>query len=242
MIPEPHPQWEGLDLCAALLARDTAFVNLGAQNSLLSPRGAVNSEGIWSHGREPGGSFVNTLALAKVCREARMRFFWFRWERFRHRYPSSPMDEVQYRYWRRDFDGDLDIRRDWNAALVDEVNAILEPDDINLVYPGFASIFAGTPLEMDLSRWGIRTLLLSGYHTEWCIESAARSCRDLGYMPIVVGDACAAESPEIHVETLRRINHIFAPVISTERAITLIRRSMDAALNRPPRPPGERGA
>jgi len=225
MIPTPHPQWDALDL-EAILGLGTAFVNLGSQQSLLDPRGAVTAEGIWRHGREPGGSFVNTMALAKVCREAGMRFFWLRWERFRHRSPASPMDEVQYRYWLRNFTGDLDAQRDWNAALVDEVKAFLEPGDVNLVYPGFASIFVGTPLEMQLTRWGVRTLLLSGYHTEWCIESTARSCRDLGYMPIVVGDACAAETPEIHAETLARINHIFAPVISTEWAIALVRRTM----------------
>ena len=104
MIPTPHPQWDALDL-EAILGMGTAFVNLGSQQSLLDPRGAVTAEGIWRHGREPGGSFVNTMALAKVCREAGMRFFWLRWERFRHRSPASPMDEVQYRYWLRNFKG-----------------------------------------------------------------------------------------------------------------------------------------
>jgi nicotinamidase-related amidase len=230
MIPTPHPQWATLDL-AEILGRDAAFVNLGAQQSLLNPRGAVKGEGIWSHGRAPGGSFTNTLRLAAACREAGLRFFWFRWERFRHRYPASPMDEAQYRHWLAPFPGDLDAQRDWNADLVDEVKAILRPDDVNLVYPAFASIFVGTPLEMWLTRWGIRTLILSGYHTEWCIESAARSARDLGYMPVVVGDACAAETEAVHVSTLERLNHIFAPVISTDAAIDLIRKG---AARRPP--------
>ena len=221
VIPDLHPQWADLDL-GALLARDVAFFSLGAQNSLLNPQGAVKVEGIWQHGRAPEGSFTNTLGLARACRHRGMPFFWFRWERFRHRYPSSPMDEAQYRYWLRDFGGDLDAQRVWNADLVDEVKAILEPDDVNLVYPGFGSVFAGTPAQMYLSMWGIRTILLTGYHTEWCIETAARNARDMGLMPIVVGDACAAETPEIHIATLRRLNDIFAPVISTATAIQLL--------------------
>jgi nicotinamidase-related amidase len=223
MIPEPHPQWHELDL-GELLSRDVAFLNLGSQNSLLNPQGAVKGEGIWKHGRAPGGCHVNMLALAAVCREAGMPFFWFRWERFRHDYPASPMDRVQYRYWLRPFTGDLDAQRRWNADLVDDVKAILQPGDANLVYPAFSSIFASTPVQAHLTMMGVRTLLLSGYHTEWCIETAARAARDLGYMPIVVGDACAAETPEIHADTLRRLNHIFAPVMATETAIDLIRK------------------
>jgi len=224
MVPEPHPQWRDLDL-GALLGRDMAFVNLGSQNSLLNPLGAVKGEAIWRHGRESGGCHVNMLALAEVCREAGMRFFWFRWERFRHAHPASPMDEVQYRHWLRGFTGDFEAQRVWNADLVDDVKAIVQPGDVNLVYPAFSNIFAGTPLQPYLTMWGIRTLLLSGYHTEWCIETAVRAARDLGYMPIVVGDACAGETPEIHADTLRRLNHIFAPVIATDTAIDLVRKS-----------------
>ena len=61
-----------------------------------------------------------------------------------------------------------------------------------------------------------------------CIESAARSARDLGYMPLVVGDACAAETPEVHVATLQRLNAIFAPVVSTQTAIELVRKAATA--------------
>ncbi len=222
MIPELHPQWRALDM-GGLLGEHAAFLNLGSQNSLLNPQGAVQGEGIWKHGREPGGSLVNTLALAAACREAGMRFFWFRWERFRHRYPGTPMDRGQCDHWLREFTGDLDAQRDWNADLIDEVKAVVEPEDVNLIYPGFSSIFAGTPVEMYLSMWGVRTLILSGYHTEWCVETAARAARDLGYMPVVVGDACAGATPEVHGESLRRLNDIFAPVISTETAVRLIR-------------------
>ena len=37
--------------------------------------------------------------------------------------------------------------------------------------------FTGTPTERWLAQWGARTLLISGYHTDWCVEMAERSAR-----------------------------------------------------------------
>ena len=118
----------------------------------------------------------------------------------------------------------LDLAPDFDFKIPIEYLAELQPGDVNLVYPAFSSIFTSTPLQAYLTMWGVRTLLLSGYHTEWCIETAARAVRDLGYMPIVIGDACAGETPEIHLDTLRRLDHIFAPAIATDTAIDLIRK------------------
>ena len=69
-----------------------------------------------------------------------------------------------------------------------EVKDIMRPDDITLVYPAW-SIFTGTPIERWLAQWGARTLIISGYHTDWCVEMAVRSARDMGFMPVVIGDA-----------------------------------------------------
>jgi nicotinamidase-related amidase len=70
----------------------------------------------------------------------------------------------------------------------------------------------------------VRTVILSGNHLDWCIEQAARSARDLGYMPIVVGDTCAAGREEDEGPTLRRLNDFFAPVLSTDTVIELIKK------------------
>ena len=50
---------------------------------------------------------------------------------------------------------------------------------------------------------------------------ATRHARELGYMPVVVGDACGTTQP-LHDQTLAQINDCYAPVVTTEFAITSI--------------------
>ncbi len=219
MVPTLHAQWQSLDF-AALFAHDAAFINTDSQNSILDPEGVLSHERIWDGAREQGGSFHNMLRLAEACRASAMPFMWLRYDRFiGEKEPTTVMDEAQYRHWNQDYAGDR-ARKDWEADLVDEVKAMMTPDDITLVYPAW-SIFVGTPVERWLSQWGTRTLILSGYHTDWCVEMAARSARDLGYMPVVIGDACGTTHP-LHEETLKQINDCYAPVLSTDAAVAAI--------------------
>jgi nicotinamidase-related amidase len=221
MVPAFHPQWQTLDF-AELLSHHTAFISIDAQNSILSPSGCLSDEGMWRRAGEPGGSLHNTLRLAAVCREARMPRMWLRYDRFiGERTPCTPMDEAQYRFWNERYGGDA-ARKTWEAELVDEAKAIIDARDVTFVYPGW-SIFASTPVTRYLSMWGTKSLILCGYHTDWCVEMAARSARDLGYMPVVVGDACGS-TPEMHEAALRQINDCYAPVMSTDAVVDFIRK------------------
>jgi nicotinamidase-related amidase len=149
-----------------------------------------------------------------------MPFMWLRYDRFiGEREPRTAMDEAQYRHWNKNYRGDRS-RKNWEAELVDEVKAILAPGDLTLVYPAW-SIFVGTPVLRWLSQSGSRTLILSGYHTDWCVEMTARTARDLGYMPVVVGDACGSTQP-LHDQSLHQMNDSYAPVISTHFCLEAI--------------------
>ena len=160
----------------------------------------LTHERIWVDARKPGGSLTNTLRLARALRRPGNRFLWLRYDRFiGDREPSSVLDAVQYEYWNSSYRGDA-ARKAWEADLVPDVKAIMEPDDVTLIYPGW-SIFTGTPIERWLAQWGIRTLVICGYHTDWCVEMAARTARELGLVPIVIGDATGTTSP-LHEQTL----------------------------------------
>ncbi|MHA1579505.1 MAG: isochorismatase family protein [Candidatus Freyarchaeota archaeon] len=39
-------------------------------------------------------------------------------------------------------------------------------------------------------------LIIGGYYTGMCVESTARDAFDLGYMPIIFGDACMDHGPD----------------------------------------------
>lgn len=219
MVPNLHEQWRPLDF-GRLLTTNPAFINMDSQNSILDRNGVLNHEGIWRNARDPGGCLYNTLRLAKVCRKLKMPFVWLRYDRFiGEKQPSTIMDRVQYDFWNRDYKGDR-AKKDWEADLVPEVKEILEPSDLTLIYPGW-SIFVGTGLDRWLTQWGAETLIISGYHTDWCIEMATRHARDLGYMPVVIGDACGTTHP-LHEQTLEQLNDCYAPVLSTDAAIQYI--------------------
>lgn len=213
-IPPLHPQWSSLDF-SRILALPAAWLSIGQSNSILSSFGAQSAEGLWDRGRRPGGSIGNTLTLANACRQAGVKVVWFRYEIFRDSYPGTEMDRAQWSYWT--------AGKNWSAAdrardadLIDEVKAVMQPEDTVLHYSTLGNVFLGTMLPNYLAMWGIRTVLLSGYHLDWCIEQAARTARDLGYMPIVVGDACGCGREQDDAPTLERINTFFAPILSTE--------------------------
>jgi nicotinamidase-related amidase len=58
------------------------------------------------------------------------------------------------------------------------------------------SAFEGTPLDIVLRDCGVRSYLIAGVALEVGIEPTVRHSTDLGYLPIVVRDACGAgDSP-----------------------------------------------
>jgi len=58
------------------------------------------------------------------------------------------------------------------------------------------SAFEGTPLDIALRDCGINAFLIVGVATEVGIEPTVRHGADLGYIPVVVTDACGAGHPE----------------------------------------------
>lgn len=54
------------------------------------------------------------------------------------------------------------------------------------------SAFEGTPLDIVLRDCGVRAYLIAGVAIEVGIEPTVRHSADLGYIPIVVSDACGA--------------------------------------------------
>lgn len=221
-VPELHPQWANVDL-AEILSLPSVYLPIGYANSTLSEFGAQAGERLWERGRQPGGSIVNSVKLVHACREAGMRIFWSKYEIFRQNYPQSPMDKSQYDYWAKGKENWTEEQKQRDCAPVAEMKALMRPEDETIFYTSLGNIFLGTMLANNLTMLGIRTVLLSGYHLDWCIEQAARSCRDMGFMPIVVGDACGCGREEDDLPTLERLNMFFAPVVSTDTAIELVK-------------------
>lgn len=73
----------------------------------------------------------------------------------------------------------------------------LSPGDDEVVFDKITmSAFAGTPLDIVLRDLGIGAFAVAGIAMEVGIEPTVRHATDLGYLPIVVTDACGAGHPE----------------------------------------------
>lgn len=218
-VPELHPQWQSLDL-AELLTAPTAFLSISQNNSLYHPDGAQGQEKQWER-----PSLENTIKVAKAARQAGAYFFWIGYEVFRDAYPKSPLDEAQYRFWTASYQDWSAGKKRWDGELVDELKALKQPEDVEFFETALQSSFVGTELPLYLGRLGIRNLIITGIHLDWCIEGNARVARDYGLVPIVIGDAATCQRQEDEPAALRRINTFFAPVISADRAVELLKQA-----------------
>jgi nicotinamidase-related amidase len=85
-----------------------------------------------------------------------------------------------------------------------------------------SSAFTSTPLNLILNNMGVDTLLVCGVITNGCVESTVRDGRDLGYKVIVVGDACATWTRDMHERALRFMSGSFANVRVTDQVLQAI--------------------
>ncbi|WP_170216725.1 isochorismatase family protein [Allostella humosa] len=204
------------------MAYPSLLLVIGQSNSILTQTGAQAHERLWERTRRPGGTLPNTLKLVEATRAARQRVAWTRYEIFRQAYPQTLVDRAQYDHWMADKADWTDADRERDAGTVDDIQAVQQPEDATIFYSSLGNVFLGTMLTQHLAAWGVRTILLAGYHLDWCIEQAARTARDIGFNPIVVGDATACGRESDETPTLERIDTFFAPVISTAQALACL--------------------
>ena len=103
-------------------------------------------------------------------------------------------------------------RDDPQAALLPE----LEVDRADFVLDKTtASPFWSTHLDRLLRQLQIECVLMTGVVTSGCVESAVRDASDLDYRVVLVEDACADREPELHDDSIRRMNNNFALVRAT---------------------------
>ena len=76
------------------------------------------------------------------------------------------------------------------------------------------SALTGTNLRLILTNLGITQVVCCGIFTDQCVASTVRSLADESFQVIVVEDACAAGSDELHRHELEIINMIYCHVMS----------------------------
>ena len=85
------------------------------------------------------------------------------------------------------------------AEVCDEVTRL--PGDVFLPKRRFSAFFK-TDLDQSLRTWGVDTVALCGIATQFCVLATAMDALSLDFSCIIVEDACAAFSEEVHERTL----------------------------------------
>ncbi len=81
------------------------------------------------------------------------------------------------------------------------------------------SALTGTNLRLLLTNLKISDVIVCGIFTDQCVASTVRSLADESFNVIVVDNACAAATDELHQQELTIINNIYCQVLTTEEAI-----------------------
>jgi biuret amidohydrolase len=114
--------------------------------------------------------------------------------------PVELMGVAQLRMWRawQGVDRLEDVRSPFLPdAPQTQIVSELRPNEQEAVLDKLTlSAFAGTPLELALRGAGVGAIAVVGVATEIGIEPTVRHAGDLGFIPVVVTDACAAGNAE----------------------------------------------
>jgi biuret amidohydrolase len=87
------------------------------------------------------------------------------------------------------------------------------------------SAFESTPLDIALRDCGLSTSIIVGVATEIGIEPTVRHGADLGYIPIVVTDACGAGHPEAGERALSSLRFMGDALFTNVEEICAVLRS-----------------
>ena len=117
----------------------------------------------------------------------------------------------------------------WNNILItldDDDSQIIDDlapiNDEIVVTKTTDSALTGTNLRLILNNLGIKNVVCVGILTDQCVASTVRSLSDESFNVVVLEDACAAGTMELHNAELTIINNIYAKVCSTDDLIKVL--------------------
>ena len=126
--------------------------------------------------------------------------------------PVELMGVAQLRMWRawQGVDRLEEVRSPFPPdAPQTQIVSDLKPNEREAVLDKLTlSAFAGTPLELALRGAAVGAIAIVGVATEIGIEPTARHAGDLGFIPVVVTDACAAGNTEAGARTLETLRFL----------------------------------
>ncbi|MCX5886588.1 MAG: cysteine hydrolase [Proteobacteria bacterium] len=111
------------------------------------------------------------------------------------------------------------VEGSWGARIIEELKP--EKTDHLVVKKAYGGFFQ-TSLDRVLRNLGIKTLVMTGVATNFCVETTTREAVAYGYEVIFVNDATATFDPAGHEATLKVIATGFGEVMSTKEVKELL--------------------
>lgn len=164
--------------------------------------------GILEQVSDPETVVENVRAVLEAARAAKVRTYFTRHVTL----PVELMGVAQLRMWRtwQRVDRLDDVR---SAFLPDapqtQIVPELKPSESEAVLDKLGlSAFVGTPLELALRGAGVEAIAIVGVATEIGIEPTVRHAGDLGFIPIVVTEACAAGNADAGTRAMEQLRFL----------------------------------
>jgi len=91
-----------------------------------------------------------------------------------------------------------------------EVSDLLNllPSDL-YIHKTYSNPFNKTPLESELRRLGVDTVIVTGYCAEYCVLATCQGARDLDLTPIILRGALASTTPD-NIPFVEAINDVIS--------------------------------
>jgi nicotinamidase-related amidase len=182
--------------------------------------------GILSQIKNPAQITLQVLKVLIAARKAKVRVFFSRHLSL----PKELMGMFQFRMamaWQR-----TDSPEEVNPWFLRDTPGFqiipkLEPRSSEGVFDKLTmSAFEGTWLDFALRDCGINAFMIVGVATEIGIEPTARHGADLGYIPVLITDACAAGNEEAAKRSIESLKFAGDALITdTETICDVLRKS-----------------
>ena len=197
-------------LSSKINTRHTALLVIDIQNDFLHPKGFIPKQ---TKGWQPVDTMVDRLIqFIENARRYQIPIIYTA-----NSFNSVTNSPVIMERWRRIWPGikiNLCLEGTWGADLY---RLSPHPGE-TIVYKHRYSAFLHTDLDMLLRNLGVKTVIVTGYTTNACVETTARDAYMRDYYVVIAGDCCACQDAGLHEATLKGIEKSYG-LVTTSRAI-----------------------
>jgi nicotinamidase-related amidase len=191
----------------------TALVIIDPQHDFCSERGAM-AQRFGFDMKEIREAVPRLNAFIEACREAGVLVVWVR-----EVFADDKMRPNQKALWGAGDDIWL-IRED--SEGIDWYEGMIEPRaDEPVITKWQYDGFEDTELHLLLQSRGIKTLLMTGFTTNVCVETTARHGYIKGYYIVLAADCAGAPTPAEHESGVFNIKTYFGQVTTSDELVEL---------------------